>query len=227
MVGTMFNAATVLVGATAGLALGQKIPASAQNAVFTALGLFTLGLGIHMTVSMSDPFAIFLALVVGSIIGHGIRLEERLPGQSDQTGSPGWVRAFVLFCTGAMTVVGCMEDGLDGDPTILLVKGSMDLISSAFLAAALGASVLWAALALFIFQGSLTLLFMTLGPLMSDALITEMGALGGVLLLALALDLLQMRSFKLLNLLPAILILPAMRPLSNWLQLELTQIWHF
>lgn len=227
MVGTMFNAATVLVGATAGLALGQKIPASAQSAVFTALGLFTLGLGIHMTVSMSDPFAIFLALVVGSIMGHGLRLEERLPGQNNQTGSPGWVQAFVLFCTGAMTVVGCMEDGLDGDPTILLVKGSMDLISSAFLAAALGASVLWAALALFIFQGSLTLLFMTLGPLMSDALITEMGALGGVLLLALALDLLQIRSFKLLNLLPALLILPAMRPISSWLQLELAQIWHF
>lgn len=218
MVGTLYNAAAVFVGASAGLALGKRIPESIQQAVFSALGLFTLGLGGLMAVRMADPFAIFLALVLGVMAGQGLRLHERMPGGGDAAGSPGWVQASMLFCVGAMTVVGCMEDGLSHDPTVLLVKGTMDLVSGAFLAAALGRSVLWSALAVLVFQGSLTLGFQALGPVISDELIAELGALGGVMLLALGLDLLGLKSFRLMNMLPALVLLPLTQPVSAWIQ---------
>lgn len=219
MVGTLYNAAAVFVGASAGLALGKRIPASIQQAVFSALGLFTLGLGGLMATRMTDPFAIFLALVFGVVAGQGLRLHERMSGGDGATeGSPGWVQASILFCAGAMTVVGCMEDGLAEDPTVLLVKGTMDLVSGAFLAAALGRSVLWSALAVLVFQGAMTLGFQALGPVISEELIAELGALGGVMLLALGLDLLGVRSFRLLNMLPALLLLPLTRPVSAWIQ---------
>lgn len=218
MVGTLYNAAAVFAGASAGLALGKRIPASIQQAVFSALGLFTLGLGALMAVRMADPFAIFLALVFGVMLGQTLQLHERLPGTTDTASSPGWVQASILFCAGAMTVVGCMEDGLSHDPTVLLVKGTMDMVSGAFLAAALGRSVLWSALAVLVFQGALTLGFQALGPVISADLIAELGALGGVMLLALGLDLLGIRSFRLVNMLPALALLPAMRPVSAWIQ---------
>ena len=228
MVGTLYNTAAVFVGASAGLALGKRIPGSIQRAVFAALGLFTLGLGGVMAADMHDPFAIFLALVVGAGVGEALRLQTRIPGANTDDGHPpGWLQASLLFCAGAMTVVGCMEDGLGGDPTVLLVKGTMDLVSGAFLAAALGSSVLWSALAVLLFQGTLTLAFIALGPFISPELTGELGALGGIMLLALGLDLLGIRSFQLVNLLPALLVLPAARPASTWLQEVLPTLMPF
>jgi uncharacterized membrane protein YqgA involved in biofilm formation len=120
-----------------------------------------------------------------------------------------------------------MEDGLAGDPTVLLIKGTMDLVSSIFLAAALGRGVIASALVVLIVQGGLTLAFLALGPVLSEGLITELGALGGVLLLALALDLLGLREIRLLNLLPALVLLPLMLPVSEWVRVSLPGWWAF
>jgi uncharacterized membrane protein YqgA involved in biofilm formation len=175
---------------------------------------------------MQDPFAIFLALVVGAMAGEGLRIHDRLTSRKSAH-TPGWVQASLLFCAGAMTVIGCMEDGLAGDPTVLLIKGTMDLVSSIFLAAALGRGVIASALVVLIVQGGLTLAFLALGPVLSEGLITELGALGGVLLLALALDLLGLREIRLLNLLPALVLLPLMLPVSEWVRVSLPGWWAF
>lgn len=226
MVGTLYNTAAVLVGSSIGIALGRHIPSAIQQSVFVALGLFTLALGGLMALEMQDPFAIFLALVVGAMAGEGLRIHDRLTSRKSAH-TPGWIQASLLFCAGAMTVIGCMEDGLAGDPTVLLIKGTMDLVSSIFLAAALGRGVIASALVVLIVQGGLTLAFLALGPVLSEGLITELGALGGVLLLALALDLLGLREIRLLNLLPALVLLPLMLPVSEWVRVSLPGWWAF
>lgn len=216
MLGTLYNAAAVAVGATVGLVLGRRLPESLRRVTFQALGLFTLGLAVLMIGEMQDPFAVFLALVVGAGVGQTLSLHERLERWTAGAASGGLVQAVLLFCVGAMTVVGCMEDGIHGDASILYAKGTMDLVSSAFLAAAAGRGVLWAAPAVLVIQGALTLGFMGLGDTLSAELVAEGSALGGVLLLGLGLDLLQVKSLPLVNFLPALAALPLVRWGLEW-----------
>lgn len=220
MVGTLYNAIAVAVGASIGLLVGRKIPASFQESAFVALGLFTLGMGVLMCQSMAEPFAVFMALVLGAMLGNGAGLDRRLTKVADRFGSgtgAALVQSVILFCAGAMTLIGCMTDGMEGDPTILLAKGTMDFVSASFLAAALGSGVLLAAPAVLVIQGGLTLGFQWLGEGMAQGLIDDLTGLGGILLLALGLDLLRIRRLELLNLLPSFLLLPALRPFAIWL----------
>ena len=200
MLGTLFNAATVAIGASAGLLLGRRISDGLRKAVFSALGLFTLFIGVDMMLGITRPMAAFVALVLGAAIGQAIGLGEG-------TGAA-LIQSTLLFCVGAMTLVGCMQDGLLGDPTVLFTKGTMDLFSSMFLAAALGRGVLWSTGSVFLIQAGLTLGFATLGTGISEALITEWSGLGGILLLALGLDLLDIRKFPLLDLSWSLALLP-------------------
>lgn len=211
MLGTLYNAAAVAVGASVGLALRGRLPESLRAVTFQALGLFTLGLAVLMVGKMQDPFAVFLSLILGAAVGQTLHLHRRLERWTSGAASGGLVQAVLLFCVGAMTVVGCMEDALHGDASILYAKGTMDLVSSAFLAAAAGRGVLWAAPAVLVIQGGLTLAFMGLGDAVSPELIQEGSALGGLLLLGLGLDLLQVKSLPLVNFLPALLWLPIVR----------------
>jgi uncharacterized membrane protein YqgA involved in biofilm formation len=220
MLGTLFNTATVAIGASAGLMLRQRVPEPLRVAVFSAIGLFTLFIGVNMMMDITRPIATFIALVLGAGVGHMIGLDARIRRIAHRLGQgegAALVQSTLLFCVGAMTLVGCMQDGLLGDPTILLAKGTMDLISSLFLAAALGRGVLLSAGAVLVLQGSLTLGFTVLGSGISDALVTELSGLGGVLLLALGLDLLDLRKFPLIDLTWALPILPVVLWLLNTL----------
>lgn len=181
--------------------------------MFQAMGLFTLGLGAWMAVQMRDPFAVFVAWILGAAIGQTLQLDRRLQRATARTPSSAGelgvaVQALLLFSVGSMTVLGCMADGLRNDPSILLAKGSMDFVSSAFLAATLGRGVLWAAPGLLVLQGGLTLLFAALGAGLAPEVIQELTALGGLMLLALGLQLLEVRTFPLIQYLPALLLLP-------------------
>jgi len=126
------------------------------------------------------------------------------------------MEAMMLFCLGSMTLIGCMEDGLLHKPDLLFIKGTMDLISSAFLAATLGRGVLWSALGVFGFQGALTLAFAFVGQGMDPALITELSALGGILMLGIGFQLLGVKAhglpqWPLVDALPALALLPLVR----------------
>ncbi|MGB1577990.1 MAG: DUF554 family protein, partial [Flavobacteriales bacterium] len=152
MVGTLFNTVAVAVGASAGLALGARWSSDLKDKIFVVLGLFTLTIGSLMALETTSPIDLFLALVLGTLLGHTLGLQSQLSrwvtpsGNSDSSSSRGFLEAMMLFCLGSMTLVGCMEDGLLHKPDLLLIKGTMDLISSAFLAATLGRGVLWSAL---------------------------------------------------------------------------------
>lgn len=211
MLGTLFNTATVALGAGLGLVLRQRVPENLRRVVFSAIGLFTLYIGVDLMSGISRPIAIFVALVVGGALGHAIGVDRRVKAAADRLGEgtgAALVQSTLLFCIGAMTLVGCMRDGLEGDPTILMAKGTMDLFSSVFLAAALGRGVLYSAGAVFLLQGGLTLAFGSLGAGIPDFLITELSGLGGILLFGLGLDLLDVRQFPLLDLSCSLLILP-------------------
>lgn len=224
MVGTLFNTATVAIGASLGLAAGKHLNDSMRTTAFQALGLFTLGIGIHMSLEAVSLFAIFLALIVGAALGQLLRLQDRVTSVTAQLGDgtgPALVQSLVLFCAGAMTLIGCMQDGLQGNPTVLFIKGSMDFVSSAFLAAALGRGVLFAAPALLVLQGALTWAFALWGAGWSESLLADLTGFGGLLLLALGLDLLKIRSFPLLNFVPGFILIPLFQPVAEWVQSDL------
>ena len=227
MVGTVFNTVTVALGASAGLILGKRLSDGLQTIIFQALGLFTLGIGVAMSLEVVNVFAVFLSIIAGVVVGKGLRLDERLKVATARLGKgtgKALVQSVLLFCVGAMTLIGCMQDGLNGDATVLFIKGSMDLISSAFLAAALGRGVLLAAPALLLIQGGLTTSFALWGAAWSDTLIADLTGLGGILLLALGLDLLKIRSFPLLNCVPAFAFIPLFQPVALWLETGLPQL---
>ena len=220
MVGTLFNTFAVAVGASAGLALGARWSSELKDKMFVVLGLFTLAIGSMMALETAQPIDLFLALVFGTLLGHSLKLQVRLSRltqpKDGATASRGFVEAMILFCLGSMTLVGCMEDGLLNKPNLLFIKGTMDLISSAFLAATLGRGVLWSAVGVLVFQGGLTLAFGFLGQGMSPALIQELSALGGILMLGIGFQLLGVRAhnlpqWPLVDALPALALLPLIR----------------
>jgi len=218
MLGTLFNTITVAMGAGIGLALRQRVPESLRTVVFSAIGLFTLYIGVDLMGGINAPVAVFVALVVGSAIGHALGVDRRLRSAADKLGTgtgAALVQSTLLFCVGAMTLVGCMRDGLENDPTILYAKGTMDLFSSVFLAATLGRGVLYAAGAVLVLQGGLTLGFSVMGSGISEALVAELSGLGGILLFGLGMDLLGIRQFPLLDLSCALPLLPAVLWLLN------------
>ena len=223
MVGTLFNTVTVAVGASAGLVLGARWSSDLKDKIFVVLGLFTLTIGTLMALETKAPIDLFLALVFGTLLGHTLGLQARLtrwtssstPSDASSS-SRGFMEAMMLFCLGSMTLIGCMEDGLLDKPDLLLIKGTMDLISSAFLAATLGRGVLWSALGVFGFQGALTLAFYYAGQSMDQALITELSALGGILMLGIGFQLLGVKAhglpqWPLVDALPALALLPLVR----------------
>lgn len=227
MVGTVFNAVTVAIGASAGLVLGKRLSEGLHAIIFQALGLFTLGIGVAMSLEVANLFAVFLSLIAGVVTGHALQLDQRMKAATARLGEgtgTALVQAVLLFCVGAMTLIGCMQDGLNGDATVLFIKGSMDLVSSAFLAAALGRGVLLAAPALLLIQGGLTAAFALWGAAWSDVLIADLTGLGGLLLLAMGLDLLKVRSFALLNFVPAFAFVPLFLPVAQWLETGLPQM---
>ena len=220
MVGTLFNTFAVAVGASAGLALGARWSSELKDKMFVVLGLFTLAIGSMMALETEKPIDLFLALVFGTLLGHSLKLQTRLSRLTQPTDGAtagrGFVEAMILFCLGSMTLVGCMEDGLLDKPNLLFIKGTMDLISSAFLAATLGRGVLWSAVGVLVFQGGLTLAFGFMGQGMSPELIQELSALGGVLMLGIGFQLLGVRAhnlpqWPLVDVLPALALLPLIR----------------
>tara|TARA_B110000444_G_C18739588_1_gene547324 strand:+ start:486 stop:1028 length:543 start_codon:yes stop_codon:yes gene_type:complete len=175
-----------------------------------------------MMSKMVNPIDIFIALIIGSVIGQTLSLHSRLTTFSEKLNlGSGFIKATVLFCVGGLTIIGCMEEGLSSNYRLLYIKGVMDLISSVFLAAALGKGVLFSALGVLIFQGTLTFMFFSIGSNIPEVLILDLTAAGGILLLALGLDLSDIKKFKILDLLPTLVILPIINLLHGLLILSI------
>jgi len=216
MIGTLVNVAAILVGGSVGLIFRSKIPERLFTIVFQAIGIFTLYLGISMALKASELLIMIFSLVVGALIGEFLQLEERVEnlseklkkrvGNKDANFSTGLLTAFMLFCMGAMTILGSFEEGMGKEPSLLFTKSLMDGISSVALAAVLGIGVLFSVVPLLIYQGGLTLLAALFGEIIPEFIINEITGIGGVLIIGLGLSILEIKKIKVLNMLPALLV---------------------
>ncbi|MFU2158656.1 DUF554 domain-containing protein [Caldisericum sp. AR60] len=227
MKGTIINVITVLVGSTLGLIIGERFPERVKKIVIQSIGLFTMLIGITMIIKSTKFIEIFLSLILGSITGELLRIDERLEGLMEKIKSKispnsphfveGFITATLVFCVGAMTVVGSIQEGLTGDATLLITKSIMDGITSLTLASGLGIGVMFSAISVFLIQGSLTLLGSKLLFLMQDVYINNFTGLGGVLILAIGIELLNIEKIKILNMLPSLVYLPIIIYISSLL----------
>ena len=218
MIGTFVNIGAIILGSSIGLLIHKKLPERLVNVTFQIMGLFTLVLGMKMALESQQLLVLVFSLIIGGIFGTATNLDDKLQTLSKKINtkksannekfSKGLITSFLLFCVGSMTVVGAIEEGMNQDSSLLLVKSLMDGFSSIALTVAFGIGVMFSVIPLLIFQGGLTLLAMYLGSFFPELYITEISAVGGVILLGLGMNLLEITKIKIIDLLPALLFTP-------------------
>ncbi|MFT4679449.1 MAG: putative membrane protein YqgA involved in biofilm formation [Flavobacteriales bacterium] len=214
MLGTLINALTITIGSFLGMGLNQKMPEKYIKIVFQALGLFTLFVGIESALQTRNMLILVLGLITGAIIGEALGIETKVnkfaeklktkTGSKDERFATGFTTAFMLFCVGTMTVLGCFKEGMDGDRKIIITKAVMDFFSSAALASAFGKGVLFSVIPLLVYQGGLTYAAMLMGDFLSTAMKAELTAVGGLMLIGLGITILELRKLEIINMLPAL-----------------------
>lgn len=233
LTGTIINALAVLTGSMAGLLLkwlaahfSSKLPAGSaalgqrlQNIIMNGVALCVLYIGISGALKGNNTLTAILSMVAGAIIGELLNLDRRMQalgdwvqkktarfsqGEGGASVSEGFVTASLLFCVGAMAIVGALENGLTGNYETLQAKSLLDGISSIVFASSLGIGVAFSAVALFLYQGVISLLASVLSPFLGDAVIAEMTCVGSLLIVALSLNMLGLTKIKVMNLVPAI-----------------------
>ncbi|MGQ1891145.1 DUF554 domain-containing protein [Thermophagus sp. OGC60D27] len=215
MTGTIVNVVSVLAGSILGLIFRHRLPQRVVTVVFQGVGLFTLGLGISMFLKSQWLLVVILSLVFGGIAGSLLRMEEKTDRLSerlkrslrfsDERFTEGLVTAFLMFCMGSLTILGAIEEGMGNGPELLITKSVLDGFSAMALSAALGTGVVFSVLPLFLFQGGITLLSMWLGNFFVRSMIDAMTATGGVLLVGLGINILNLAKIKVIELIPALL----------------------
>lgn len=215
MLGTLVNMGAVLVGSTLGIVLHSRLPTRISDAAFHGIGLFTLLIGVTMAIKTQNFIIMIFSIVIGSVVGTLIDIDkymERFGGflmRKIKVGrgrfSEGFVTAFLLFCMGSMTILGAIEEGLGGLPNIYMAKSVLDGFSSIVLSATFGIGVLFSAIPLLIYQGGLTLLAGSIGAILSGTVVNEITAVGGLILLGLGIDILDIKKLKVINMLPSLL----------------------
>ena len=222
MLGVLVNVGTVLIGSLVGLLLKRGIPEKVTEALMTGIGLCTVFIGISGALQGENTLVLILSMAIGTVIGTLLDIDKQLnrlaayvearfkQKDGQVTVAEGFVTASLLFCVGAMTIVGSLQAGLTGDCETLYTKATLDLISSCVLAASLGIGVLLSDIFVFIFQGGLVLLAGLIAPFLTDYAIGEMTCAGSVLIIALRLNLIGVTKIKVANYLPVILIPPVL-----------------
>ncbi len=218
LLGTLINTATVLAGSGLGLVAGAWVPEKAKPLTLSAIGIVTVVMGLKMAGRTKQILLAVGCLVIGGLAGVLLQFPEGVAALAgwvkNLTGgggrfNEGLITASVLFCIGPMTLLGCLEDGLEGKIEILGLKSTLDLVASFFLAATLGAGVLASACVVLAFQGALTLAARLLKPLADDPdLMDETTGVGGLILIAIGLNLLDLKKIPTEAFLPALVLAP-------------------
>lgn len=237
--GTIVNCAAIAAGTTIGVFLKGGMPKRFETTIMQGLGLCTFFIGIggavcgfvaisaDGTLSTQHTMLLVLSMTIGTIIGEALDIEQRLndfgnwcrdkfSGGEDNQFVEGFVTASLLVCIGAMAVVGSLEDGLNGDPTILISKAIMDGVASIVFAASLGKGVYLSILPLGLYQGGITVLARFIRPWLTDELISQMSCIGSVLIFALSFNLMFGKKVKVGNLLPSIFVPVVFFLLARW-----------
>jgi uncharacterized membrane protein YqgA involved in biofilm formation len=220
--GTLLNAATVLVGGILGTVLGDRLPARIREQVIRGVGLFVLVMGTKFALDTGNLLYLLGSILIGGILGSLAGIDARLsalgevlqrrftgPGRTS-TVSEAFVTAAIVFCVGPLTFLGSIQNGLTGDPGVLVIKSVLDGFTAIALAATLGWGVLLTIAVILVYQGGLALGAATFASLLTDPQLREMNAVGGLLVLGVGLKLLGIRDVKVADFLPAILVAPVL-----------------
>jgi uncharacterized membrane protein YqgA involved in biofilm formation len=239
MIGTLLNVLTVLIGSTLGLLFGAKFPERVRQTVIAGLGLFTAAIGVQMFLETNNAIIVLGALLLGGVLGEWWQIEDRLsklggfleakftrktrtqdlasapPGitnpmtQGENRFIRGFLTASLVFCIGPMTILGSIQDGLTGDFRLLAIKSILDGFASLAFASSLGIGVLFSSLVVLTVQGGISLLAAQAQAVITTPMMDELTAVGGLLLLGLAISsLLEIKPIRVGNFLPALIVAP-------------------
>ncbi len=232
MIATFVNMATVLCGSLLGILLRDRLKASLQEALMKALALCTVVIGVSSAVATKELLCVILCMVIGTALGEWLRIDDGIEHAGDAIKAKlfrdrstksrfteGFVSACILFCIGSMTIVGSLEAGINRNYDIIFAKSALDFVSSMAFGAAMGFGVTCSVLFILVFQGGLTLLSGLLAPVLSTAVVTEMSAVGGTILIGMAFNMLGLgrERIRVANMLPAIFLPIAYFPVAGWL----------
>lgn len=217
LTGTLVNMAAVVIGGIIGILVNDRIPQRIKQIVFQGIGLFVFVLGVSLAMGAKNPLVLVFSILIGSILGEVIHLEDKFEKMSDWMKSKmkfiknekfteGMMAAFLLFCMGSMVVLGAIEEGIRGKHDILFTKSIMDAFAAIALGSTYGIGVVFSIIPMFFYQGGLTLGASVFEKYLDTYMITQISSVGGILLMALSLNLLELKKIKVGNMLPSLAI---------------------
>lgn len=221
MEGTIVNAAGILLGSAIGAALHSRLPKGVVSTMLQAIGLMVLLLGISMALLGTDYVLMIASLVIGVAIGEVAGIERRLDAFAiwfrkrahvgDGRLAAGFVTASLIFCTGSMAILGAVEDGIGQEPKILYAKAALDALISLGLASAMGIGVALSAVPVFLYQGGITLLAANSQGVLAGGTLSLLSGVGGILLMGVGINLLEIKKINVANMLPSLLVALALK----------------
>ncbi|HHV31147.1 DUF554 domain-containing protein [Caproiciproducens sp. LBM24188] len=214
MLGTIVNALAIVCGTGLGCVLKSGIRKNYQETIMNAVALSVLLIGMLSAIKTNDLLLLIFSLVLGSILGEAAKIEDRLAGfgqllgqktkSTDGSVAKAFVTSSLIFCVGSMAIVGSIESGLTGNHQTLFAKAVLDGITSIFLSSTLGFGVVFSAAVVVLYQGLITLAAGALKAFLTETMITEISAVGGILIIAIGLNMLKVTKIKVGNMLPSI-----------------------
>lgn len=232
MLAVFVNMATVIAGSLIGIFLRSRLKESFRVGLMKALALCTVVIGVSSAIGTGNILCVIISMAVGTALGEALRIDDGIEHLGDgiknklfkneggnSRFTEGFVSACILFCIGSMTIVGSLQAGINHDYSIIYAKSALDFVSSMAFGAAMGFGVTCSAVFILLFQGGLTLLAGLVGPALSTAVVTEMSAVGGTILIGMAVNMMELGKdrIKVANMLPAIFIPIAYFPISEWI----------
>lgn len=218
MTGTLVNVGAIIIGGLFGAIFGHRFPDKYKSTVIHGLGLAVILVGMQMALKSENILIVILSIVFGGIIGELIAIEDHLHnlgrwiegkftgGHANGNFATGFVRTSLIYCVGAMAIMGAIQDGISNDSRTLFAKALIDGFTAIPFAATLGVGVIFSAIPVLLYQGMLTIAAKSVAALMTEGLIREMEATGGILIMAIGLNVLEITNIKVGNLLPAIFV---------------------
>jgi len=219
MLGTMINVGTIVAGSLVGVAVGSRLPERVRQTVLNGLGLLTLLVGLQMALGTKNVMIVLGSILLGGVLGESLSLHDGLErlgaflqsvlakGRNPLFGE-GFVTASLVFCIGPMAILGSIQDGMAGDYRLLTIKSVLDGFAAIAFSASLGWGVSLSALSILLYQGGITLFAATLARVLTEPMMVEMTATGGLLIVGISLRLLDLKDVRLASFLPALVIAP-------------------
>jgi len=216
MIGTIANALAIIVGGIIGLLFKNIIPEKISEALLKAIGLVVIGIGINLMLSGENFTLLIISMVIGTIIGEGIDIEKKLDKigafieskmkNKESNVALGFVACTLVYCVGSMAIVGSIQSGLTGNHEILFSKAVLDGITAVTFAATMGVGVVFSGISVLVYQGTITMLASIMQSLLNPVVVSEMTAIGGVIIMGIGLNFLISNRMRVGNMLPSIFI---------------------